>query len=210
MSHPDRLSALAKFSLVLLTLAVALLADLRQALALLALGLIMLSPTPRLLLDWLRLIARLAPLLIALLLMGLLFAAPFPVQSLMLARIAALLLASVWLARTTRLEQLVAELHPFRRIPVIHDGLWYLVGTILWLPVIGEELRKQRERTKSWKAVPGVLVEALSAAMTRMDEIEHATEAAFEQSDERYRMGWRNLLLLLPATLEIAIIIFVQ
>ena len=208
MTLYSRQSVLLKSLFVLYLLILTIFASLPQAGMLLALVVALCLPTPRLLGKWLLMLVRLAPLFIALFALGLLAVGGFPVQALLAVRIVLLLLLSVWLARTSRLEHLVAELHPLRGLPLVHDGLWYLVGTLLWLPVIAQELRQRREQARSARAIPALLVDALGAAMQRMDEIEANTEAALTRGSRQRPHDAANLLLLPPACAALAIVLY--
>ncbi|MCD4828567.1 MAG: hypothetical protein K8R90_03945 [Candidatus Cloacimonetes bacterium] len=201
-------AVVAKFFLALLLLLCGLLAGLRQTLLLTAMSALFLSPAPRLLLQWLRLLLRLCLPFAVFFLLGMVSGIPFPAQSLLALRVALFLLLSVWLAQTSRLERLVRELHPLRRIPLVHDALWYLVGTLLWLPVIGECLRRRRGDARSVRALPRLLVDALGEAIERMDDIERHTETALAQSGDASRFSAANLLLLPPALAAIAILLW--
>jgi len=204
-----RQSVTAKAMLALLLLVCVLLADLLHALLLMALMLLYLCPAPRLMLDWLRLLARLSLLLAGFFLLGLLAAIPFPAQTLLCLRIAFCLLLSVWLARTSRLEALVAELRPLRRVPIVHDALWFSVGTLLWLPAITQSLETARARCAGLRSLPAAAMDALGEAMERMDDVERRATDVMKSTNARKKSLWDNLLLPAPAVAAILVLVCV-
>lgn len=84
---------------------------------------------------------KLIPLFISLFLMGIIFAAPFPVQALLSARIALIVTLSAYCVRTTSPHRVFRDAAPLLTISFFEDLVVFFAATIAFIPLFQDAYR---------------------------------------------------------------------
>jgi hypothetical protein len=158
---------------------------------------------------WLDVILRLLPFFISYFLFGLLVDLPFPIQLNFACRMLFLLLLSLYLLKTTTLNQFLADSGKWRQKAVFRPLFFYLVSTLQFLPVFGKENKEMICQVKqkgklSIAASVDVLVQSFVNTWDKVPVIEEKTRHRLQQEFDRHPFfTYANLMLYLLITVYI-------
>ncbi len=158
---------------------------------------------PNLILKWLVTILKLLPFYISFLFFSLLFDVSFPQQLLLLARIALILLLSVYLVSTSSISIFVADTAIWQRFRLMADLRFFLIAVVFFIPVLITQFKQIAGR----KISAALFVDIFQTSLDSIQRIERKAEQEMATQKRKFDFA-ANFVLIFQMILLVAMTVF--
>ncbi len=165
-------NTLFKILVVILGLYITLFFRWQYFLAVFLVTLLWLTPNIKIIGEYLKTLIRIAPFITSYIILGIIFSISFNEQIVFVSRISLLLLFSVFLLKTTTIENILSDTCHLRKWKVVNSFVFYCLATLLFADLFFSEIKSAGRKIRKIENVINVFTESFNHVYRQTEAIE--------------------------------------